>query len=156
MTFNGLKINQDGTKESISFTERDVLGRFENFVDTRGAGDLGCFDTKIGEDDLIYLFFGFVMGFDNFNLFEFDKHNVYGDAFIIAADREGILKNIDMDCIENFFEVIDLDDTDGEDDDYNPNGDTYDYGDEFLTTDEDGIDFEESFSDDDLYWEKQK
>jgi hypothetical protein len=106
----GLIIKQNGENEILNFTLQDVTNGFNRFIENCGVGPIECFDM-IEEDNGFYLFYGWKCGYNNFNMFEFPRANVYGDAFVIFVNRNREAMDIDTDNFNNLFECEDLDDT---------------------------------------------
>lgn len=100
----GLKINQSGETELIDYTDN-----FNTFITKRGVGEISCFFTIEADDNKTYLFYGYTLGYNNFNKFEFPTHNVYGDAFILAIQGTKFV-DVDMEIVNGFFTEEDLND----------------------------------------------
>lgn len=132
----GLRINQDGTKETFNYTDEDAENCFDRFIDNRGVGNIDYFHIVVGEDELTYIFLGWEIGYSNFNQYEFHTNNVFGDALIIAMDINQEPMDINEDVIDGFFSTEDLDDfIIG--DEIELGGNVYDFTDGFLVDDED-------------------
>ena len=133
----GLKINQDGSVLYFNYTQEDFVNRFNRFVNNRGVGQIECFHTLEKENE-VYLFYGWTIGYNNYNMYEFHNNTVYGDAFIVSINSDMEVKDVDMDTIEeDCFPTEDLDDTLLEDELELEETDEYDYTSGFLVRDSD-------------------
>ena len=150
----GYRINENGSTEVVNYDLSNMSNRFQHILTNRGVGDISIIESWI-IGDKFYIIYSWNVGYNNFNRFDFSYTNAYGDAFIMAIDRnEDIIDIVESD-INNHFQGIDINvstDNSEEDDSY----DSYDYNDGFLVREDDGvyddgdiqIDFMEIFSDD--------
>ena len=123
----GLQIFRNGTTDTFVYDEIDFTNGFGRYTESRGVGEIECFYTNEGEDGLLYLFYGWTLGYNNFNQYEFPTENVYGDVFIVAVDRERSFFDIDQEVIDNFFTVEDLTITSEEEEEEEDEGDLLDF-----------------------------
>lgn len=136
---SGILINQSGNVENINYEEEDFVNRFDRFIFNRGVGDLICFDD-IELNGISILFYGYELGYNNFNMFEFPHINVYGDAIIIGLDENQEFVDIDAATLDEYLRVDDLDDFIIEDGlDLGEN--EYDYNDPFIAPEESDSDY---------------
>ena len=154
----GLKINVRGETELINYEVKDLLNKFVRFIESRGIGIMECFDFIHDidiEDGLLYLFYGYTIGYNNFNHYEFPRNNVYGDAFIICINPDRELVDINMDILLNYLDGEDLDDTIVEDENelYNTSDEDtsdsdsdYQLSDSFIAVEDDVEDDEDFLS----------
>ena len=122
-----LRINKDGSKDNIEYTDADIINKFNNFIIEKGIGDIACFDMIDLQDGLKYMFMGWELGYNNFNRFEFDKCNPFGDVIIIAMVDDEVV-DVDREFLDNYLSVtINLDDYLIEDELNIESDDTYEY-----------------------------
>jgi hypothetical protein len=144
----GILVNQNGSVELVEYDSNNCFNSFDEILVNKGFGEISPIELWETETNIFFIY-SWVSG-EDFNMFDFTHTNPYGDAIVICINKN-TQSPIDINIIDfnDRFESIELN---SEDDEPEQEGDdSYDYGDNFLIRDDDGIDYEESFSDDDLY-----
>ena len=157
----GILVNVNGECRTVEYDQLDMRTKFQRIARNVGYGEMEMVDTwrTYGDVEKFYVLYGWKRGFSNFNTFEFHTHVLYGDAVVVSFGVDELPTNVETSEFDDRFSSEDLDDMIIEDelDDEQEGMDHYDYGDGFLVRDdvddggEDGMDFEEHFSDDELY-----
>lgn len=144
----GLRINVDGSFDLFDYRPEEIKDQLLE-LRTINKGRNWEVVEKIFLEDRIFLGYGYLDG-EEFNKFEFNYCNPYGDVIVICVSNEYNFMDVDIDEFNKVFVSEDITGEEEDEDGYNPNGESYDYGDHFCVRDEE-LDYEEHFSDDDLY-----